>query len=43
MAVAVNSAGDLFIADSGNQRIRKVIKATGIIVTVAGDGVSGFG
>ena len=36
--VAVDSAGDLFIADSMNQRIREVNHATGVITTVAGNG-----
>ena len=40
--VAVDSAGNLFIADSSNFRIRRVDAATGIITTVAGTGVSGF-
>src|SRR5262249_4252058 len=39
--VAVDSFGDLFIADTRNQRIRKVTN-TGIIITVAGNGSSGF-
>jgi sugar lactone lactonase YvrE len=39
--VAVDTAGDLFIADNGNQRIRKVTPA-GIISTVAGNGIYGF-
>ena len=39
--VAVDGAGNLFIADRGNQRIRKV-DASGIITTVAGNGTSGF-
>jgi hypothetical protein len=41
--VAVDGAGDLFIADTGNDRIREVIKATGVIRTVAGDGAAGYG
>lgn len=41
--LAVNAAGDLFIADSGNFRVRKVSAATGIITTVAGDGRDEFG
>jgi uncharacterized protein (TIGR03437 family) len=38
--VAVDSAGSLFIADSANNRIRKV--SNGAIVTVAGNGAYGF-
>ena len=41
-AIALDSAGDLFIADTGNQRIREVNHATGIISTVAGNGTRGF-
>ena len=37
-AVAIDSAGNLCIADTLNQRIRKV--ANGIISTVAGDGLT---
>jgi sugar lactone lactonase YvrE len=39
--VAVDGAGNLFIADSNNQRIRKV-DPSGIITTVAGNGTFGF-
>ena len=42
IGVAVDSSGDLYIADSRNNRIRKVTVATGIITTVAGNGESGF-
>lgn len=38
--ISVDSAGNIFIADSGNQRIRKV-SAAGIITTVAGVGLAG--
>jgi hypothetical protein len=41
-AVAVDAAGDLFIADTSNNRIREVIKATGNIITVAGNGSGGY-
>jgi sugar lactone lactonase YvrE len=37
--VAVDASGNIYIADTGNNRIRKVTKSTGIITTVAGDGV----
>jgi uncharacterized protein (TIGR03437 family) len=39
--VAVNASGNLFIADGGNYRIRKVTPL-GIITTVAGNGTQGF-
>jgi len=38
--VALDGSGNLYIADSGNNRIRKV--TGGIITTVAGTGVFGF-
>jgi uncharacterized protein (TIGR03437 family) len=38
--VAVDSAGNLYIADFGNNRIRKV--ANGVIATIAGTGTPGF-
>ena len=40
--VALDGAGNLYIADATNQRIRKV-DAAGVITTVAGDGTRGFG
>jgi sugar lactone lactonase YvrE len=36
--LAVDSAGNLYIADNGNYRIRKITVSTGIISTVAGNG-----
>ena len=41
-ALALDEAGNLYIADSSNSRIRKV-DAAGVISTVAGDGTRGFG
>lgn len=35
--------GNIYIADAANARIRKISKATGIITTIAGTGVWGFG
>jgi uncharacterized protein (TIGR03437 family) len=40
--LAVDSAGNLYIADSDNHVIRKVTAATGVITTVAGNGVAGY-
>ena len=40
--IAVDSAGNLFIADSANNRIRRVDASTGNIITVAGNGGLGF-
>jgi streptogramin lyase len=40
--VAVDSAGDLFIADTGNNVVREVGAATGIIRTIAGNGTAGY-
>jgi sugar lactone lactonase YvrE len=42
-SVALDGNGNLFIADTGNRRIRRVDASTGIITTVAGNGTQGFG
>ena len=38
----VDSQGNIYIADAGNDRIRRVDASTGIIETVAGNGTAGF-
>ena len=42
-AVAFDAAGNIYIADTDNNRIRRVSAATQVISTVAGDGTAGFG
>ena len=39
--VAVDATGNLFIADSGNHSVRKVMP-DGVISTIAGNGIAGF-
>lgn len=41
-AVALDADGNLFIADTGNLRIRRVDARTGVITTIAGTGEMGF-
>jgi hypothetical protein len=40
--IAVDSAGNLYIPDSNNNRVRKVTIATGVITTIAGNGTCGY-
>jgi trimeric autotransporter adhesin len=40
--VAIDGAGNLYIADTVNQRIRMVSAATGVITTIAGVGTHGY-
>jgi uncharacterized protein (TIGR03437 family) len=42
LGIAVDNAGNVYITDSGNNRVRKVTTG-GIITTVAGTGENGFG
>jgi hypothetical protein len=42
MGVATDTSGNIFIADYGNNKVRKVTVATGIITTVAGTGFYGL-
>ena len=41
-SIALDGAGNMFIADRGHNRIRKVDAATGIISTLAGNGVAAY-
>ncbi|MCK6684012.1 MAG: hypothetical protein L6R30_16545 [Thermoanaerobaculia bacterium] len=40
--VAIDSLGNLYIADRNNKRVRMVAVGSGIITTIAGNGKSGF-
>lgn len=41
-ALAVAASGDLYVAEGGGNRVRRVARATGVISTVAGTGTAGF-
>jgi trimeric autotransporter adhesin len=40
--VAVSAVGDIYVTDSGNNRIRRIQMATGLIETIAGKGGASF-
>ncbi len=40
--MAFDIAGNLYFADAGNQRVRRIDNATGIINTIAGTGTAGY-
>jgi sugar lactone lactonase YvrE len=40
--VTVDASGNIYIADTSNNRVRLVTRSTGIITTVAGDGTAGY-
>ena len=41
--VAVDTAGNIYIGDGSNSRVRKIAAGTGIITTIAGNGIAGYG
>lgn len=40
--IAVDGSGNVYFADQGNHRIRKITASTGVITTIAGTGTFGF-
>ncbi|MDE3104021.1 MAG: Ig-like domain repeat protein [Acidobacteriota bacterium] len=40
--ISVDSGGNLYFADAGNQRIRRVDATTGAVTTVVGEGTQGY-
>jgi sugar lactone lactonase YvrE len=42
MGIAVDAAGNLYLADFNNQRVRKVSALTGVITTLAGNGTGAY-
>ena len=40
--MAFDATGNLYIADTANNRIREVAAATGVVTTIAGDGTAGY-
>lgn len=41
--MALDAAGNLYFTDTGNNRVRRIDYATGIINTIAGTGTAGYG
>lgn len=40
--ISFDPAGNMYIGDAANQRVRKITKSTGIISTIAGTGAAGY-
>ena len=40
--IAADGAGNLYIADTGSNKIRKIVISTGVVTTFAGTGASGY-
>jgi len=41
-ALTIDASGNLYLADTGNHRIRKITSSTGLISTIAGTGTQGY-
>lgn len=42
ISLALDTAGNLFIADEDNHRVRKVFASTGVVEKIAGNGTAGY-
>ena len=42
ISIACDASGNVYAADYGNQRIRRIVAATGVVSTLAGSGAPGF-
>jgi len=42
VGLCLDAAGNIYLGDIGNQRIRRIDKITGFITTIAGTGTAGF-
>ncbi len=40
--IEFDGAGNMYLADAANHRVRAIAKATGMVSTIAGDGAAGF-
>jgi gliding motility-associated-like protein len=40
--IAIDNIGNMYVADAGNNLIRKIVLSTGIVTTVAGNGIQSY-